>query len=49
MIKEMSKLGITTECFSDELIAGMKRVWEDKGTKKVYARRNEYYLSDSAA
>ena len=37
-----------TEPFSDELLAGMKRLWVDAGVKDCFSRSNEYQLNDSA-
>ena len=37
-----------TEPFSEELLAGMKRLWTDAGVQECFARSNEYQLNDSA-
>eukprot|EP00094_Tigriopus_californicus_P004365 TCALIF_04206-PA protein Name:"Similar to Guanine nucleotide-binding protein G(o) subunit alpha (Locusta migratoria)" AED:0.23 eAED:0.27 QI:888/0.83/0.85/1/0.83/0.85/7/0/275 len=37
-----------TEPFSEELLAGMKRLWADGGVQECFARSNEYQLNDSA-
>jgi len=37
-----------TEPFSEELLAGMKRLWVDKGVQECFSRSNEYQLNDSA-
>lgn len=37
-----------TEPFSEELLAGMKRLWRDQGVGQCFARSNEYQLNDSA-
>jgi len=37
-----------TEPFAEELLAGMKRLWVDKGVQECFARSNEYQLNDSA-
>ena len=37
-----------TEPFSDELLAGMKRLWVDGGVQECFSRSNEYQLNDSA-
>jgi guanine nucleotide-binding protein G(o) subunit alpha len=37
-----------TEPFSEELLAGMKRLWTDVGVQQCFARSNEYQLNDSA-
>ena len=37
-----------TEPFSDELLAGMMRLWNDQGVQECFARSNEYQLNDSA-
>ncbi|RWS27524.1 Csa-Go2-like protein, partial [Leptotrombidium deliense] len=37
-----------TEPFSDELLAGMKRLWLDSGVQECFGRSNEYQLNDSA-
>lgn len=37
-----------TEPFSEELLAGMKRLWVDAGVQECFSRSNEYQLNDSA-
>ena len=37
-----------TEPFAEELLAGMKRLWVDKGVQECFSRSNEYQLNDSA-
>ena len=37
-----------TEPFSEELLAGMKRLWVDTGVHACFTRSNEYQLNDSA-
>ena len=37
-----------TEPFSEELLAGMKRLWKDQGVQQCFGRSNEYQLNDSA-
>ena len=37
-----------TEPFSEELLAGMKRLWVDSGVRECFSRSNEYQLNDSA-
>ena len=37
-----------TEPFSEELLAGMKRLWVDVGVQECFSRSNEYQLNDSA-
>merc|ERR1712004_961753 len=37
-----------TEPFSEELLAGMKRLWVDSGVQECFSRSNEYQLNDSA-
>lgn len=37
-----------TEPFSDDLLAGMMRLWADSGVQECFARSNEYQLNDSA-
>ena len=37
-----------TEPFSEELLAGMKRLWSDAGVLLCFSRSNEYQLNDSA-
>ena len=37
-----------TEPFSEELLAGMKRLWVDSGGQECFSRSNEYQLNDSA-
>ena len=37
-----------TEPFSEELLAGMKRLWVDTGVTQCFSRSNEYQLNDSA-
>jgi len=37
-----------TEPFSEELLAGMKRLWVDTGVQDCFSRSNEYQLNDSA-
>jgi guanine nucleotide-binding protein G(o) subunit alpha len=37
-----------TEPFSEELLAGMKRLWVDTGVQQCFSRSNEYQLNDSA-
>lgn len=37
-----------TEPFSDDLLAGMMRLWADTGVQECFARSNEYQLNDSA-
>ena len=37
-----------TEPFSEELLAGMKRLWGDSGAQECFSRSNEYQLNDSA-
>jgi guanine nucleotide-binding protein G(o) subunit alpha len=37
-----------TEPFSDELLSGMMRLWNDSGVQECFARSNEYQLNDSA-
>jgi guanine nucleotide-binding protein G(o) subunit alpha len=37
-----------TEPFSEELLAGMKRLWTDLGVQQCFSRSNEYQLNDSA-
>jgi len=37
-----------TEPFSEELLAGMKRLWVDTGVQECFSRSNEYQLNDSA-
>ncbi len=36
------------EPFSEELLAGMKRLWTDVGVQQCFSRSNEYQLNDSA-
>ena len=36
------------EPFSDELLAAMKRLWQDSGVQRCYGRSNEYQINDSA-
>lgn len=37
-----------TEPFSEELLAAMKRLWQDAGVQECFSRSNEYQLNDSA-
>ncbi len=37
-----------TEPFSEELLAGMQRLWADGGVQECFSRSNEYQLNDSA-
>ena len=37
-----------TEPFSEELLAAMKRLWDDSGVQESLGRANEYQLNDSA-
>ena len=37
-----------TEPFSEELLAGMQRLWTDGGVQECFSRSNEYQLNDSA-
>jgi len=37
-----------TEPFSEELLASMKRLWQDAGALRCYSRANEYQINDSA-
>jgi len=37
-----------TEPFSEELLAAMKRLWQDSGAIRCYSRANEYQINDSA-
>lgn len=37
-----------TEPFSEELLAGMQRLWKDGGVQECFSRSNEYQLNDSA-
>lgn len=37
-----------TEPFSEELLAAMKRLWNDSGVQECFGRSNEYQLNDSA-
>ncbi|XP_037929348.1 G protein alpha o subunit-like [Teleopsis dalmanni] len=37
-----------TEPFSEELLAAMKRLWQDSGVQECFSRSNEYQLNDSA-
>lgn len=37
-----------TEAFSEELLAAMKRLWQDAGVLECFGRSNEYQLNDSA-
>ena len=37
-----------TEAFSEELLAAMKRLWNDSGVQQCFQRSNEYQLNDSA-
>ncbi len=37
-----------TEPMSDEMLAGMKRLWKDSGLQQCFGRANEYQLNDSA-
>lgn len=37
-----------TEPFSEDLLAAMKRLWEDHGVQECFSRSNEYQLNDSA-
>lgn len=37
-----------TEPFSEDLLAGMRRLWLDAGVQECFARSNEYQLNDSA-
>jgi len=37
-----------TEPFSEELLAAMKRLWQDSGAQRCYSRANEYQINDSA-
>ena len=37
-----------TEPFSEDLLAGMQRLWTDGGVQECFSRSNEYQLNDSA-
>jgi len=37
-----------TEPFSEDLLAAMKRLWQDAGVQECFSRSNEYQLNDSA-
>lgn len=37
-----------TEPFSEDLLAAMKRLWQDNGVQECFSRSNEYQLNDSA-
>jgi len=37
-----------SEPFSDELLAAMRRLWQDSGAQRCYFRANEYQINDSA-
>lgn len=37
-----------TEPFSEDLLAAMKRLWQDPGVQECFGRSNEYQLNDSA-
>lgn len=37
-----------TEPFSEDLLAAMKRLWQDSGVQECFSRSNEYQLNDSA-
>lgn len=37
-----------TEPFSEDLLAAMKRLWQDAGVQECFGRSNEYQLNDSA-
>lgn len=37
-----------TEPFSEDLLAAMKRLWQDHGVQECFSRSNEYQLNDSA-
>ena len=43
----ITKMG-DSEPFSDELVAAMKRLWQDSGALRCYSRANEYQINDSA-